>query len=84
MFKGKFVSALRRHYKAGRLRLDGLSGHLRNRRAFSQLLNTLMAEDWVVCAKPPSAGPKQLLKYLGRHTHRVATCLPGQANNLTI
>ncbi|MCB0594319.1 MAG: transposase, partial [Phaeodactylibacter sp.] len=23
MFKGKFVSALRRHYRAGRLRLDG-------------------------------------------------------------
>jgi hypothetical protein len=28
--------------------------------------------DWVVYAKPPMAGPKQVLEYLGRYTHRVA------------
>ena len=72
MFKGKFVSALRRHYNAGRLRLDGLCSHFRSKQAFSQLLKKLMSEDWVVYAKPPFAGPEQLLKYLGRYTHRVA------------
>jgi hypothetical protein len=45
---------------------------LRNRRAFGKLLNMLMSEDWVVYAKAPFAGPEQLLKYLGRYTHRVA------------
>src|SRR5262249_44105186 len=28
--------------------------------------------DWVVYAKPPFAGPEQVLAYLGRYTHRVA------------
>ncbi|MCB9296233.1 MAG: transposase [Lewinellaceae bacterium] len=78
MFRGKFVSALRRYYKADRLRLDGLCGHLRNKQAFGKLLNALMAEDWVVYAKLPFAGPEQLLAYLGRYTHRVATCPPGK------
>jgi hypothetical protein len=72
MFKGKFVSALRRHYQAGHLRLDGLCAHLRGRQAFSRLLKNLMAEDWVVYSKPPFAGPGRLLAYLGRYTHRVA------------
>ena len=28
--------------------------------------------DWVVYAKPPFAGPDQVLDYVGRYTHRVA------------
>ena len=28
--------------------------------------------EWVVYAKPPFGGPEQVLKYLGRYTHRVA------------
>ena len=28
--------------------------------------------EWVVYAKRPFAGPKQVLRYLGRYTHRVA------------
>jgi Putative transposase len=40
--------------------------------AFGQFLATLRAHDWVVYAKPPFAGPAQVLEYLGRYTHRVA------------
>jgi len=29
-------------------------------------------KSWVVYSKPPFAGPDQVLKYLGRYTHRVA------------
>ena len=72
LFKGKFVSALRRHYRAGRLRLEGLCGRFRSNPAFDSLLNRLMAQDWVVYAKAPFGGPEQLLSYLGRYTHRVA------------
>ena len=32
----------------------------------------LAAIEWVVYAKPPFAGPEQVLGYLGRYTHRVA------------
>jgi hypothetical protein len=28
--------------------------------------------EWVVYAKPPLAGPQQVLRYLARYTHRVA------------
>ena len=38
-----------------------------------QLLDALRRLDWVVYAKlHPSAGPEQVLAYLGRYTHRVA------------
>jgi len=36
------------------------------------LINRLYAKPWVVYAKKPFAGPRKLLDYLGRYTHRVA------------
>ena len=72
LFRAKFVSALRAYYRAGRLHLDGSCRPLRDKRAFDNLLNRLMAKPWVVYAKAPFAGPEHLLGYLGRYTHRVA------------
>src|SRR6516165_4598034 len=40
--------------------------------AFISRLDQLRQIDWVVYAKPPFGGPKQVLAYLGRYTHRVA------------
>ena len=40
--------------------------------AFQAFVRTLRAPEWVVYAKPPFAGPAQVLEYLGRYTHRVA------------
>jgi hypothetical protein len=34
--------------------------------------DSLHREDWVVYAKPALGGPVQVLRYLGRYTHRVA------------
>ncbi len=39
---------------------------------FRAWLAHLRQHDWVVYAKPPFAGPEQVLQYLGRYTHRVA------------
>ncbi len=36
------------------------------------LLDSLFAKDWVVYAKRPFGGPKQVIEYLGRYTHKVA------------
>lgn len=36
------------------------------------LYDTLFAKDWVVYAKRPFGGPKQVIEYLGRYTHKVA------------
>jgi hypothetical protein len=51
--------------------------------AFADQLDALARIDWVVYAKPPFAGPEQVLGYLGRYTHRVAIAnsrLVGLAN----
>ena len=39
---------------------------------FHQLLRRLHRQEWVVYAKPAFGGPTQVLRYLGRYTHRVA------------
>lgn len=36
------------------------------------LLESLFAKEWVVYAKRPFGGPKQVIEYLGRYTHKVA------------
>jgi hypothetical protein len=36
------------------------------------LIETLFQKDWVVYAKRPFGGPKQVIEYLGRYTHKVA------------
>lgn len=36
------------------------------------LLESLFQKDWVVYAKRPFGGPKQVIAYLGRYTHKVA------------
>jgi hypothetical protein len=37
-----------------------------------QQLRQALAREWVVYSKPPMAGPEQVLRYLGRYTHRIA------------
>ncbi len=39
---------------------------------FAALLAGTRQKPWVVYAKPPMAGPEQVLKYLARYTHRIA------------
>ena len=36
------------------------------------LYNQLFEKNWVVYAKRPFGGPKQVIEYLGRYTHKVA------------
>jgi hypothetical protein len=38
----------------------------------SDRLRKAARKDWVVYSKPPFAGPEQVLRYLGRYTHRIA------------
>ena len=46
--------------------------HLAEPAAFARRLRELRRVEWVVYAKPPFGGPKKVLAYLGRYTHRVA------------
>jgi hypothetical protein len=72
VFRGKYVTGLRRAYERGELRFAGSRAGLTNRPAFETLLQGLYATDWVVYAKEPFGGPEQVLKYLTGYTHRVA------------
>jgi hypothetical protein len=40
--------------------------------AFKAYLRPLREIDWVIYAKEPFAGPRQVLRYLSRYTHRIA------------
>lgn len=72
VFRGKFLAGLKRLYRSKELHCAGPSATLANSRQFAQLLRRLHRQDWVVYAKPAFGGPMQVLRYLGRYTHRVA------------
>jgi hypothetical protein len=40
--------------------------------AYQVWKNALFAKEWVIYAKRPFGGPKQVIEYLGRYTHKVA------------
>lgn len=72
VFRGKFVAGLRRLYRRKKLRLGASLNALEEPLRFAAFLRTLFRQDWVVYAKPAFGGPLQVLRYLGRYTHRVA------------
>ncbi len=72
VFRGKFVAGLKRAFRAGKLVFPGRLQALGSQEGFAAFLRTLFRQDWVVYAKPPFGGPKHVLHYLARYTHRVA------------
>jgi hypothetical protein len=72
VFRGKYLAGLQRAFDGGELRFAGSVAGLANSQAFAAFLTTLREDAWVIYAKPPFAGPEQVLGYLGRYTHRVA------------
>jgi hypothetical protein len=72
IFRGKFLAGLKRLHRRKKLQCAGPAVALANSRQFAQLLRRLHRHDWVVYAKPAFGGPMQVLRYLGRYTHRVA------------
>jgi Putative transposase/Transposase zinc-binding domain len=72
VFRGKFVAGLRLLYRSGELCLPGTLKPLTQEKVFLSFLRSLFRQDWVVYAKPPFGGPKHVLQYLARYTHRVA------------
>jgi hypothetical protein len=63
VFRGKFLDRLTQAFQRGALG---------PRDSLPALLGALRRHDWVVYAKPPFAGPENVLRYLGRYTHRIA------------
>lgn len=72
VFRGTFIALVKRAHERGRLLFSGSLRPLADRAAFERLVDQAVRTDWVVYAKPPFGGPRQVLKYLARYTHRVA------------
>ena len=71
-FKRQFLKRLRAAHEAGSLKFFGEHRHLADRKAFATYLAPLKKTKWYVNTKRPFAGPRQVLAYLSRYTHRVA------------
>jgi len=72
VFRGKFLAGLKRLYRRKQLCCSGPASLLADPKQFAHLLRRLHRHDWVVYAKPALGDPSQVLRYLGRYTHRVA------------
>ena len=72
VFRGKFVAGLKRLRQRGKLCRSGPAAPFADPKQFAKLLRRLHLRRWVVYAKAPFGGPLQVLRYLGRYTHRVA------------
>jgi Putative transposase/Transposase zinc-binding domain len=72
LFRRLFLEYLEKAYDADKLSFLGALAPLRDRRAFRRHLRPARKSKWVVYAKPPFAGPEQVLAYVARYTHRVA------------
>ena len=72
LFRRLFLDGLAKLHREGRLAFFGEHAHLADRAAFDAFLAPLRKSEWVVYAKEPFAGPKAVLAYLARYTHRVA------------
>ena len=72
LFRRRFLEKLGDAHRTGKLRFFAEHTRLADPDAFADWLKPLRQCEWVVYAKRPFAGPKAVLAYLSRYTHRVA------------
>lgn len=72
LFRRLFLERLAKAFDAGQLKFFSDLQALSERDAFRRYLAPLRKAEWIIYAKPPFAGPEQVLDYVGRYTHRVA------------
>lgn len=72
LFRRLCLTALQDACDGGQLRFAASLQALSDPQGFADHLQPARQTEWVVYAKPPFAGPQQVLDYVGRYTHRVA------------
>jgi hypothetical protein len=72
LFRRLFLTYLQEAFDAGQLHFFSSLEALHDPPAFTRYLDPVRTQEWVVYAKPPFAGPQQVVDYVGRYTHRVA------------
>ena len=71
LFRRRMLEALAIAHKTGKLQFSGAYANLADSTAFSDDLAPVEDKKWHVYAKRPFGGPKAVLAYLARYTHRV-------------
>lgn len=72
VFRGKFIDYIQKARAKSDLDFPGNTAKYATEKGFSELIRLLRSKDWVVYSKKPFAGSEQVLKYIGRYTHRIA------------
>ena len=72
VFRGKILESFEKAFNQGELKFMGAIEQLQNLGNFKDLLIQCAVKEWVVYSKEPFDGPKQVIEYLGRYTHRIA------------
>jgi hypothetical protein len=72
LFRRLMLKRLTAAHAAGQLQFFGAHAHLVDAKAFAAFLAPIRKKRWFVYSKRPFAGPKAVLAYLSRYTHRVA------------
>ena len=74
VFRAKFLDHLEEAFAAGKLAFPGRTAHLTDPDEFARLMRQVNGErnPWVVDCRPPFAGPRTVVDYLARYTHRTA------------
>jgi len=72
LFRRLMLDKLVAAHQAGKLNFYGDHAHLTDANTFKAFLKPARRTKWFVYAKRPFAGPKAVLAYLSRYTHRIA------------
>jgi hypothetical protein len=72
VFRGKFIHYLKSEYYDHKLKFPGTIRELTKPHIFEQFLNVCVKHNWVVYLKKPFSGPQDVVKYIGKYSHRVA------------
>ena len=72
LYRRLFLQLLDQAHRQGQLCFHGSLEALSAKENFDRHLAAARRIDWVVYSKAPFGGPKQVLEYVGRYTHRVA------------
>ncbi|PCI39205.1 MAG: IS91 family transposase [Elusimicrobia bacterium] len=72
VFRGKYIALLKNAFIKQQLIFPGRTASSGTSAGFSEVIAQLYQKNWVVYCKPPFGGPRKVLDYLARYTHRVA------------
>jgi hypothetical protein len=72
IFRGKLIDGLRRLYQKKKLTFAGSIDYLNDPKKFTEFIRVLYRHEWVIDVRSAIGGPENVIRYLGRYTHRVA------------